>query len=222
MTKEAIINGKKITELSDMFFEYCKLKKENEDLKTYIQKMDKPEIKTIDSEIALKNIELRQENEKIKKQYNCYACGNCGGKEDYINLEKHHKGLRKQFDELAKRNNTLSLRIEELENENEKLKQQIKKQKNAKIQLKNLDSRFAEDYCNIKEENEKLKEYIKDLQVRKDRYYLQVLEYEKQISDWITFYIKIKDIISGNYEILDCQGLQDLRRIISEVANDRD
>lgn len=109
MTKEAIINGKKITELSDMFFEYCKLKKENEDLKTYVQKMDKPEIKTIDSEIALKNIELQQENEKLKKQYNCYACGNCNGKEDYINLEKHHKGLRKQFDELVKRIEKLKL-----------------------------------------------------------------------------------------------------------------
>ena len=183
MTKEAIINGKKITELSDMFFEYCKLKKENEELKTYIQKMDKPEIKTIDSEIALKNIELQQENEKIKKQYNCYACGNCNGTEDYINLEKHHKGLRKQFDELVKRNNTLSLRIEELENE-----------------------------------KEKSKEYFKDLQVRKDRYYLQVLEFERQISDWVTFYMKISDIVSGDYEILDSQGLQDLRRIISEVT----
>lgn len=43
---------------------------------------------------------LEQENEKIKKQYNCYACGNCKGTEDYINLEKHHKGLRKQFDEI--------------------------------------------------------------------------------------------------------------------------
>lgn len=108
--------------------QYKRLQEENEDLKTYIQKMDKPEIKTIDSEIALKNIELQQENEKnkkTKKQYNCYACGNCNGKEDYINLEKHHKGLRKQFDELAKRNNTLSLRIEELENEKEELKKYI-------------------------------------------------------------------------------------------------
>lgn len=106
---------------AELYEKNVQLQKENEELKTYIQKMDKPEIKTIDSEIALKNIELQQENEKIKKQYNCYACGNCGGKEDYINLEKHHKGLRKQFDELAKRNNTLSLRIEEVEKENEEL-----------------------------------------------------------------------------------------------------
>lgn len=39
-----------------------------------------------------------EENEKLKTQYNCYACGNCKGKEDYINLEKHHVELRKQFD----------------------------------------------------------------------------------------------------------------------------
>lgn len=70
---------------------------------------------------------LQEENEKIKKQYNCYACGNCNGREDYINLEKHHKGLRKQFDELAKRNNTLSFRIEELEKENEELKSEHSK-----------------------------------------------------------------------------------------------
>ena len=40
----------------------------------------------------------KQKNEKLQKQYNCYACGCCNGKEDYINLEKHHLGLRKQFD----------------------------------------------------------------------------------------------------------------------------
>lgn len=47
-----------------------------------------------------RNEKLKAENEKLKKQYNCYACGNCKGKEDYINLEKHHKGLRKQFEKL--------------------------------------------------------------------------------------------------------------------------
>lgn len=44
---------------------------------------------------------LLKENEKLKKQYNCYACGNCNGKEDYINLEKHHIGLRKQYDKYS-------------------------------------------------------------------------------------------------------------------------
>lgn len=48
--------------------EYKRLQEENEELKTYIQKMDKPEIKTIDSEIALKNIELQKENEELKEK----------------------------------------------------------------------------------------------------------------------------------------------------------
>lgn len=55
---------------------------------------------------------LQEENEKIKKQYNCYACGNCNGKEDYIHLEIHHKGLRKQFDELVKENEELKKQLE--------------------------------------------------------------------------------------------------------------
>lgn len=69
----------------------------------------------------------------------------------------------------------------------------------------------------LEQENEKQKEYIKDLQARKDRYYLQVLEYERQVNDWISFYIKVRDIVAGNYEMLESQGLQDLRRIINEV-----
>lgn len=32
---------------------------------------------------------LEQENERLKKQYNCYACDSCGGKEDYINMKRH-------------------------------------------------------------------------------------------------------------------------------------
>ncbi len=93
MSEEILINGKKITELSDMFFEYCELKKETE--------------------------RLQEENEKIKKQYNCYACGNYNGKEDYINLEKHHKGLRKQFDELQKYKN-LFYKAKELKEKTDK------------------------------------------------------------------------------------------------------
>lgn len=33
--------------------------------------------------------ELKTENERLKKQYNCYACDSCGGKEDYINMKRH-------------------------------------------------------------------------------------------------------------------------------------
>lgn len=34
-------------------------------------------------------VELKAENERLKKQYNCYACDSCGGKEDYINMKRH-------------------------------------------------------------------------------------------------------------------------------------
>lgn len=60
-----------------------------------------PLIQQIHSRLDLVE-DLEEENEKIKKQYNCYACGNCGGKEDYVNLEKHHLGLRKEFDRLVR------------------------------------------------------------------------------------------------------------------------
>ena len=30
-----------------------------------------------------------QECEKLKTQYNCYACGTCKGKEDYRNMKRH-------------------------------------------------------------------------------------------------------------------------------------
>ena len=30
-----------------------------------------------------------QECEKLKKQYNCYACGSCRGREDYRNMARH-------------------------------------------------------------------------------------------------------------------------------------
>ena len=32
---------------------------------------------------------LKQENKELKKQYNCYACDSCAGKEDYRNMKRH-------------------------------------------------------------------------------------------------------------------------------------
>lgn len=101
---------------------------------------------------------LQEENEKIKKQYNCYACGNCGGKEDYINLKKHHKGLRKQFDELVKRNNTLSLRIEELEKENENLKAENKYYAKLMLEQQDISQKYWECIEKIKQVIEVLAE----------------------------------------------------------------
>lgn len=74
---------------------------------------------------------LEQENERLKVQYNCYACGNCKGKEDYINLEKHHKGLRKQFEKYYQQTLDDEIVINELAQENEELKEEILKWQTA-------------------------------------------------------------------------------------------
>ena len=50
----------------------------------------------------------------------------------------------------------------------------------------------------LQEENEKAKEYIKDLQVRKDKYYLRTLNYETKISYLIQALEEIKEIAKYN------------------------
>lgn len=79
-----------------------RLNKENEELKTYIQKMDKPKIKTIDSKIALKNIELQEENKKLKESA------------DEAKIE---------YENLLINRNDYAERAEKLEQENKELKE---------------------------------------------------------------------------------------------------
>lgn len=50
-----------------------------------------------------------QECEKLKKQYNCNACGTCKGKEDYKNMQRHCKNAiaqnhkyKQAFDEIER------------------------------------------------------------------------------------------------------------------------
>ena len=87
---------------------YKRTKVENKEIKACLDDFNKPEVKkvlTYYNTGELDRLEekceaLEAENNKLKTQYNCYACGSCKGKEDYINLEKHHKGLRTEFDRL--------------------------------------------------------------------------------------------------------------------------
>ena len=65
-----------------------------------------------DTYLQLKRKE--QECEELKKQYNCYACDTCKGKEDYINLKRHCENAIKalhnkqaEFDQLKATNENL-------------------------------------------------------------------------------------------------------------------
>ena len=74
-----------------------------------------------------------------------------------------------------------------IEKEYNQLKESAKLAADASFKL-------SEQVYNLKAENERLKSQIKDLQIRKDRYYLKGLEQERQISDYITILQDIKAI----------------------------
>ena len=75
--------------------------------------------------------------------------------------------------------------------------------KDDKELQKEVIKNFLDEIVELKAENERLKSQIKDLQIRKDRYYLKGLEQERQISDYITLLQEIKEIaetaINGMY-----------------------
>ena len=89
-SKWKIVAIDSIIEQEKLVAKVNELQAENEQLKQSIDRiMQNNEIKTIDLDIAFENQKLKQENERLKKQYNCYACDSCGGKEDYINMKRH-------------------------------------------------------------------------------------------------------------------------------------
>ena len=65
-------------------------------------------------------IREKQECEKLKKQYNCYACDTCNGKEDYIQLKKHCEDAIKSL-------HTKQAEINQLKADNKKLKEELSK-----------------------------------------------------------------------------------------------
>lgn len=106
-----------------------------------------------------------------------------------------------------------------LREENEKLKLQIAKQRNAKIQLKNLDSKFAEDYCNIKD---KLKELMKQNKEMRNCYKsnLELCKFqEQQINKLATVIEKISKVLEVYFDD-DNRATREIERIIHEVTND--
>ena len=133
---------------------------------------------------------LQEENEKLKKQYNCYACGNCRGKEDYVNLEKHHTGLRKQFDKC----HTCLQEIEEIVDENKdtaqyggicrSILQMISKIKQSEIPAKfEWNNPYYQLYLNVRaqrdmweNESNKFKTCLQDIQKIVESYYNECLD----------------------------------------------
>lgn len=83
----------------------------------------------------------------------------------------------------------------------------------------------------LKAENEILKSRIKDLRIRKDRYYFKGLEQEQQISDCVTRLLKIKAIAENNidckqYEIdhdcfndTRCKALRELIETLQQILD---
>lgn len=54
-----------------------------------------------------------KECEELKKQYNCYACDTCKGKEDYINLKRHCENAIKSLHNKQAEHNQLKADREE-------------------------------------------------------------------------------------------------------------
>ena len=57
--------------------------------------------------------EAEQELEKVKKQYKCYSCGTCNGKEDYYNLAGHHKNAIKSLHKAQRELDQLTVAYEQ-------------------------------------------------------------------------------------------------------------
>ena len=110
---------------------------------------------------------LKQENERLRKQYNCYACDTCSGKEDYRNMKRHCENAINSVHELRRENEQLKelkdkYYVEKLDMEAqlsyciqalEELKKEIQSQKGL------ITTGGKQQYA-LMEENKRLKEEI--------------------------------------------------------------
>lgn len=55
-----------------------------------------------------------QEYERLKKQYNCNACGTCDGREDYLNLSRHYTNLRRHYEKAVSLNHKYKPALDEI------------------------------------------------------------------------------------------------------------
>ena len=99
----------------------------------------------------------KEECEKLKKQYNCYACDTCNGKEDYIQLKKHCENAIKAL-------HNKQAELNRLKADNKQLKEELSKVYED-IKLSPLCYKCDEEECLQKEINQ-LKADNEQLQVK--------------------------------------------------------
>lgn len=117
-------------------------------------------------------------------------------------------------------------RISELEQENDRLKEEVRTEKIYSSQIEELE----ESLNHLKQENERLKEEIKE--VKKYQYQQEYLDKEieemqkalKTLAEGLNkrqmLLQEIKAIVSGDYEMLDPQTLQEIRSIITKTEEE--
>ena len=102
-------------------------------------------------------VRKKEECEKLKKQYNCYACDTCNGKEDYIHLKKHCENAIKSLQ-------NKQAELNQLKADNKQLKEELSKVYED-IKLSPLCYKCDEEECLQKEINQ-LKADNEQLQVK--------------------------------------------------------
>lgn len=139
-----------------------------EELKKEIEKWKRQaELDSDTTDRLSKQLEQKeQECEKLKKQYNCYACDTCKGKEDYRNIKIHCENAIKSL-------HNKQAEYDQLKAENEQLKEELSKVYED-IKLSPLcykcdeKERLQKEINQFKAENEELekwkKEHLKDVE----------------------------------------------------------
>lgn len=140
-------------------------------------------------------------------------------KQDNEKLKKENEELNKLIEELGKiiqcKNGTIST----LAQTRDRLKEKVKELNRELLHETNTEM-ISEDINNeILKENKELKERVKDLQVRKDKYYLQNLEYERYFSNIIEIFEEIKHIIETASIYSDFKETEAYLRIV-ELFNE--
>lgn len=151
------------------------------------------------NQVVNQNKDLQAELNTVKQQYNCYSCGGCKGKEDYRNLEKHHLGLRKQFDIIIQENGKLKEKL----NQYKKYKFLFEQAREMKIKT----DKWAQKCLS---ENEDLKDTIKKTVCQAKCYKHKQADKYKSALEEINILIDKLDNLECDYGDFDCDNCSSL------------